>query len=251
LYGVIDKFDLLLGLAASLSLGLTVLFCVLLRAQRRLNRLAAVLAGTLNHLPLVAMANLPPFVPALGNERMTSTTPVSNDEIWGAIRELRASEVALVVGCITGLVIVLVVLFRGLKLALSRRSFLYLELSDNRGCVQLKLYEFPEPHCYYGINVNTASLRIAVDNYLVVMRVRFSSTDWYMWAFSSGIREPLPTSIWVDPWMGREIYRMAAGNTHTAMPIVVHSHEYIFPKDNSHVSLLSRHSRQLETDSRV
>lgn len=227
---VIEKFDALLVCVSILAVVSTGLIFILSRIRRRVEIIAAVVLGAANSIPIVDLTN--DFEWHMRQDQRPTSPPsklLEDDPIWGTIRELRMFETLLIVAVSLVVVLLLVITWIAVKRSLSKRSFLYIELTSSTECVHLRLLQFPNASRYYGVKADTDSLRVTVKFYGPFCVVHFGSNEWFMWDLFDKIHKPLPSRRWMSVWTGRKIRRITTSDNCSAAPLIIHSHEYIFP----------------------
>jgi hypothetical protein len=114
----------------------------------------------------------------------------------------------------------------GLKYALSRRSYLYVEIGSQSHIIQLRVMRFPTAYRCYGFSTSRQSIQVALTNYGIVGKLTIRAKKWYMWSQLTGLKTDMPTTIWLSPWTTRRLAVILKAE-YVVTFFMVHTHEYI------------------------
>ena len=125
-----------------------------------------------------------------------------------------------------------------LKVALSRRGFVYIEIGNDSEAIELKVTELPSGGRSYGLRTSTRSLRVVLDECWFGSRIHFISNHWVFYHFNIGRDTDLPTSKWLTPWTARKVRRILRGE-HDILTFLVYTHHYIIQKASHSLDLMA------------
>ena len=185
--------------------------------------LSLVMLGAMKAIPMMEAFDLKHPQSPSTTELPTTSSNILSD----MISSLRLSEYSLLFLSLMLFLISLITTYAAVRRALSRRSFIYLEIGSKTEIAQLKLFQFPNATRYYGVKTSRKSLVLSITSYGLASKLTVTANNWYFWDFLSGNRKALPSTLWVAPWTARKVARILRAD-HSVTTLVVHTHEYIF-----------------------
>jgi hypothetical protein len=159
------------------------------------------------------------------------TDPPTTTEIpvWQtAITEIRQYDLITIFGLVL-LMTVLIAVVLALKKALSRRSFIYLDLSSAKGIAQIKFCTLPDPSRNFSVALSKKPTTLAGTSYGLFGIVRFTSKPWKLIRVHDGTKIKLPTYMILPFWKMRTVQTLLASQDCKISPLLIHSHEYVYP----------------------
>ena len=154
----------------------------------------------------------------------TTETPV-----WQmAILEIRRYDLLFICGLIL-LTIAVIILIVAIKRALSRRSFIYLDLASTKGIAQIKFCALPDPSRNFSVALPKKPTTLSCVSCGLFGFVKFTSKPWKLIRIHDGSRIQLPTYMILPFWKLRTVKTVLGSQDCKITPLLVHSHEYVYP----------------------
>jgi hypothetical protein len=208
-------------------LGLLILAVIVLsvkvkRHGHTLHKMALMLLAVSKNIPMTEQFVLKNDMTRTASEAIQSWVPSPDHwtewgPYWTNIGVLLVS-LAVTMGC--------------LKLALSRRAFVYVDLSNDTDAIELKLRELPTASRCYGLRTSQTRLRATLEDGWFGSRITFLANHWFYFHFTDNDIVALPTSLWLTPWTARKARRILRSD-HRVHTFLVYTHHYIVYKQNN------------------
>ena len=208
-------------------LGLLILAVIVLsfkvkRHGHTLHKLALMLLAVSKNIPMTEQYVLKSDLTRTATEAIQSWAP--GPDHWTEWGPYWISVVVLLVS--------LAVTMGSLKLALSRRAFVYVDISNDTDAVELKLKELPTASRCYGLRTSQTRLRATLEDCWFGSRITFLAQHWFYFHFTASDIVALPKSLWLPPWTARRARRILRSD-HTVHTFLVYTHHYIVYKQNN------------------
>jgi hypothetical protein len=114
--------------------------------------------------------------------------------------------------------------------AVTRHSFLYIDLSTARHVVQLKFFRLPDSTRCYAVTLPRQNTQLAFRSYFFFGVVAFTSQPWTLSHSLTKKQIKLPRILLIAPWKLRILHQIFASDQYTANPLVIHTHEYAYTR---------------------
>ena len=183
------------------------------------------------------MRTLAAAVTALSCARITrvgafvlKTDPPTTTELpaWlKAVKEIRQEDAGFVV-YLTLLTIAFIGLALAVKRALSRRSFIYLDIASSEGVAQIKFTTLPDPTRNFTVATSKKPTTITCTSFGLFAIITFTSKQWKLVYAHDGQRVSLPRRIVLPFWKMLQVKKVLSAPNCVISPLIVHSHEYTY-----------------------
>ena len=127
--------------------------------------------------------------------------------------------------------IVVTILFFALIYAIirsfSRRSYLYLDISDDEYSVQIHWFTFPDPSRRYNLQLTPGYTLLALRSFCIFGILTFNTPPWRLQSHKLTFIQYIPTIAFVPPWHIKLLKKIITSQNYSVLPLLVHSHEHI------------------------
>ena len=160
----------------------------------------------------------------------TEPTTTTETPIWlEAIADIRREDAGFVVYLIL-LTAVTIGLIVAVKRALSRRSFIYIDVESSHGIVQIKFRALPDSTRNFAVAVSKRPTLLTCKSFGIIGIIRFTSKPWKLVYEHNRQEIVLPTYIVLPFWKFRKVRKALSDVNSRITPLVIHSHEYVYHK---------------------
>jgi hypothetical protein len=145
-----------------------------------------------------------------------------------AILEIRHYDLIFIFGLVL-LTIAVIILIVAIKRALSRRSFIYLDLASSKGIAQIKFCTLPDPSRNFSVALPKKPTTLTCVSCGLFGVVKFTSKPWKLIRAHDGHKIQLPTYMILPFWKFCAVKTVLGCQDCKITPLLVHSHEYVYP----------------------
>jgi hypothetical protein len=160
--------------------------------------------------------------------RTEPSTTVETPNWQLAILEIRHYDLIFIFGLVL-LTIAVFILIVAIKRALSRRSFIYLDLASSKGIAQIKFCTLPDPSRNFSVALPKKPTTLNCVSCGLFGIVKFTSKPWKLIRAHDGRKIQLPTYIILPFWKFCAVKTVLGCQDCKINPLLVHSHEYVYP----------------------
>ena len=163
-----------------------------------------------------------------------STTPISAvtldlsqiiNSMLADIRHIDMAYLTVILIIIIGASIIMII---GIKKALGRYSYLYIEIMSGTNCLQLRFARLPDASRTNIVRVPRVAMKIQLTNYGIFGILSLTPRAPKILNTLTNVSKRLSNHTLVTPWTVYKIRRLIETSNYTVSPIVVNTHEYNF-----------------------
>jgi hypothetical protein len=162
----------------------------------------------------------------------TSPIPTTQAPIMLWLEQIRQHDLVLItlIACV---IVILIALIIAVRKSLKRESWLYVDISSANHIIQLKFFQLPDSTRCFEINIPKMDTQLILRSYFLFGIIAFTTPAWHLTHSITKMQIELPRILWVPPWKIAATRQIFYENEFKALPLVVHSHEYGFVRNNA------------------
>jgi hypothetical protein len=168
--------------------------------------------------------------------RTTSTiapTTTTQFPIFDWVQTIRYHEMVLFV-IIAALAMCVLAVCIAVKRSFSRKSFLYIDVSNDHHIAQLRMYQFTDATRAFTICLPPEETRLAFRSFAVFGIITFTSQQWTLKNNLTGIQTALPRILLVPYAKLKSFKRIFESQlNYKVQPLIVHTHQYATEVDHA------------------
>jgi hypothetical protein len=129
---------------------------------------------------------------------------------------------------ITSVIISIIALTFAVHSALSRRSFLYIDINTATYIIQLKLFCLPDASRSCSVKLPRQCTQLAFRSYFLFGVIAFISPSWTLSHSLTQKHIKLPRILLIPARKLSKLHEIFESNNYVANPLIVHTHEYAY-----------------------
>ena len=110
----------------------------------------------------------------------------------------------------------------------ARRTFLYLDIVSASSVVQIHFATLPDPTRNFTVKMSKGPTRLALKNFYLFGIITFQTKPWRIVYTLEERRVRHPNYAFIPIWQLKKVREVLISD-HKVSPLIVHTHEYVFP----------------------